>query len=361
VRQAFLGLLVGLSLLAGCATPAAGTIPEPVEGSATPATSVPVEGPAADPRSITGPSTAVLAHREVDVIETGEQQHLPATVVSRPRSGDREVTVTDTSRIVAFDLAGSIAATVWALGLGDHLVARDISTSFPGAEDLPLVTSEGHAINAEAVMAQRPTVILTDGSMGPRDVVEQLADTGVPVIFVSNRASFAGAADLAREVGAALGLPQTGEALAQRTTTEVDQAVAAAGALNPGGDPLRMVFLYIRGNSGIYYLFGEDSGASELIRAIGGKDVAGELGWTEMQPLTDEAMVAAAPDLILVMTHGLESAGGVDALLADKPAIALTLAGQRRRLVDMADADILSFGPRSAGVVTALADAVYRG
>lgn len=354
MRRRIFGLVAALALLAGCTQ----TIPEPVEGSSPAATRASAP---ADPRSITGPSTAALEHRDVTVIDSAEQQRLPATVASHHRGGDREVTVTDTSRIVAFDLAGSIAATVWALGLGDNLVARDISTSFPGAEELPLITSEGHAVNAEAVMAQRPTVILTDGSMGPRDVVEQLADTGVPVIFVSNEPSFDGAAELAREVGAALGLPETGEALAQRTTAEVEQAVTEARALAPAAEPLRMVFLYIRGNSGIYYLFGEDSGASELIRAVGGTDVAGELGWTEMQPLTDEAMVAAAPDLILVMTHGLESAGGVDGLLADKPAIALTPAGERRRLVDMADADILSFGPRSAGVVTALARAIYLG
>ena len=353
MKRRLIGLVAALALLAGCA---GGPIPEPVEGSPAASGTAP-----ADPRSITGPSTAALEHREITVIDSTEQQRLPVTVASHHRGGDRDVTVTDTSRIVAFDLAGSIAATVWALGLGGNLVARDISTSFPGTEQLPLITSEGHAVNAEAVMAQRPTVILTDGSMGPRDVVEQLADTGVPVIFVSNEPSFAGAADLAREVGAALGLPETGEALAQRTATEVEQAVASAQALKPAGEPLRMVFLYIRGNSGIYYLFGEESGASELIRAVGGTDVAGELGWTEMQPLTDEAMVAAAPDLILVMTHGLESAGGVDGLLADKPAIALTPAGLRRRLVDMADADILSFGPRSAGVVTALARAIYLG
>lgn len=348
-----IGVVAALALLAGCAG-------SPAPAATQPATPAATSAPA-DPRSITGPSTAALEHREVTVIDSAEQQRLPATVASHHRGGDRQVTVTDTSRIVAFDLAGSIAATVWALGLGENLVARDVSTSFPGAEDLPLITSEGHAVNAEAVMAQRPTVILTDGSMGPRDVVEQLADTGVPVIFVSNKASFAGAAELAREVGAALGLPETGEALAQRTTAEVEQAVAEAQALAPASEPLRMVFLYIRGNSGVYYLFGEDSGASELIRAVGGKDVAAELGWTQLQPLTDEAMVAAAPDLILVMTHGLESAGGVDGLLADKPAIALTPAGERRRLVDMADADLLSFGPRSAGVVTALARAVYLG
>jgi hypothetical protein len=87
--------------------------------------------------------------------------------------------------------------------------------------------------------------------------------------------------------------------------------------------------------------------------------VAGEIGWVGMRPMTDEALIAANPDLILVMTKGIESAGGVDGLLENKQAIALTAAGQHRRFVDMADGDILSFGPRSAGVLDALARAIY--
>jgi iron complex transport system substrate-binding protein len=78
-----------------------------------------------------------------------------------------------------------------------------------------------------------------------------------------------------------------------------------------------------------------------------------------MQPMTDEAIIAANPDLILVMTDGIASAGGIDGLLAAKPAIALTAAGQNQRFVDMADGDILSFGPRTAAVLDALARAVY--
>ncbi|MBM6672232.1 ABC transporter substrate-binding protein, partial [Phocaeicola coprophilus] len=83
--------------------------------------------------------------------------------------------------------------------------------------------------------------------------------------------------------------------------------------------PLRMLFLYLRGNSGIYYLFGEGSGADVLIDSLGGVDVAKEIGLDGERPMTDEAMVAADPDLILVMTDGLASVGGVDALLESKP------------------------------------------
>ncbi len=317
--------------------------------------------PSTAPKQIEGPSTASLTDRHIEPVESDEKQALPATVTSHVRSGDVKVTVKDTSRIVAFDMSGSIAATLWGLGLGDRLVARDVSTDFPGADDLPLITSEGHAVNAEAVMAQKPTVIITDGSMGPRDVVEQLADTGVPVIFVENDPSFTGAATLAREVGAAVGLPRTGDLLAQRLEGDIADAKAEVARFVPEqkADRLRMVFLYLRGNSGVYYLFADDSGVGDLIGALGGIDVAAELGWNAMQPLTDEAMVKAKPDLILVMSHGIESTGGVDGLLAEKPAIALTPAGQRKRFVDMADGDILSFGPRTAGVIEALARAVY--
>ncbi len=71
------------------------------------------------------------------------------------------------------------------------------------------------------------------------------------------------------------------------------------------------------------------------------------------------AIVAMDPDVILVMTDGLASVGGVDGLLKSKPAIALTSAGQHKRIVDMADGDILSFGPRSAAILDALARAIY--
>lgn len=314
----------------------------------------------ADPRALAGPGTAVLAEHGIERLADPQPAQLPVHVTSHFRGGDRNVEVRDISRVVAFDLSGSIAATVWGLGLGDRLVARDVSTNFPGTQNLPLVTEEGHAVNAEAVLAANPTVIITDGSLGPRDVVEQLADTGVPVIFVKNSPSYSGAVQLAKDVARALGVNKDGDRLAKRISTEVAQVKAQISRLTPGpAHRLRMVFLYLRANSGVYYLLGSDSGADEVISALGGLDVAAELGWSQMQPLTDEAVVAAKPDLILVMTHGLASAGGVDGLLATKPALALTPAGERKRFIDMADGEVLSFGPRSAKVLSALASAVY--
>lgn len=359
-RRAFavLGAAIVVAL-AGCAAPA------PVDADPTP-TVVDTRPLAqldlvADPRAHVGESTATLAADAIEPVDDDPVQELPATVSSRDPGGDVEVTVDDTSRVIGLDMAGSIAATIWGLGLGETLVGRDISTTFPGAADLPVVTSSGHAIDAESILAQRPTLLVTDGTIGPRDVLTQLREAGVTVVFVDNDPSFAGAAQLARDVAAALGVAPTGELLAERITADVDAKIAEIAAIAPtaADDRVRVIFLYLRGGSGIYYLFGEESGATDLIEGLGAIDVAGEIGWTGMQPMTDEAIIAADPDLILVMTHGIESAGGVDGLLAAKPAIALTAAGQNKRFVDMADGDILSFGPRSADVLDALARAIY--
>ena len=314
-----------------------------------------------DPRSFEGPSTALLADSSIEPVADDPAQTLPATVTSRDLAGDTEVTVTSTDRILGLDISGSIAATIFGLGLGGNVVGRDISTTFPEAAELPLITSGGHAVNSEAVLALRPTVLITDGTIGPTDVILQLREAGIAVVFVDTEPSLDGASELARQVSAALGAPDTGELLANDLQQKIADKITEIAGIAPTdpADKLRVMFLYLRGGAGIYYLFGEESGADELITALGAVDVAGEIGWSGMKPMTDEALVAGNPDLILVMTDGIESAGGVDGLLETKPAIALTLAGQHRRFVDMADGEILSFGPRTPEVLDALARAVY--
>ena len=314
-----------------------------------------------DPLDYVGPSTAVLANSPITLAGAPPAQKLPTTVSSHDLDGDTSVKVTSTKRVLGLDISGSIAATIYGLGFGDRVVGRDIATTFAEAVDLPVVTSGASSVNNEAIIALRPDLVITDGTIGPIDVLLQLRDAGITVVFVETDPSLDGVGELARQVGAALGAAPAGDALAERLKADIRAKAAEIAAIAPA-DPtkkLRMLFLYLRGTSGIYYMFGEESGADILIESLGGIDVAGEIGWMGMKPMTDEALVAADPDLILVMTDGLASVGGVDGLLESKPAIALTRAGQHKRFVDMADGEILSFGPRTADVLDALARAIY--
>ena len=315
-----------------------------------------------NPRDWVGPSTAQLtSHRVTPITDTPAVPVLPVRVTSDDLAGPRQVTVSNADRIIAVDMSGALAQTVWGLGLGDRLVGRDISTTFPGTEDLPIVTGTGHAISPEAVLGLRPDIIITDGTVGPIDVMLQLRLAGVTVIFIQVPPGMNQAPGQAIRVAEVFGLEAEGKALAERIQSDIDEVVATIRANAPANreDKLRIMFLYLRGSSGIYYLFGNESGAGELIEALGGIDVAGEIGWAGLRPVTDEALIAANPDLIMVMTGGLTSVGGVDELVRTKPAIGLTKAGQQRRFVDMADSEVLGFGPRTPEVIDALARAIY--
>ncbi|WP_440707873.1 heme/hemin ABC transporter substrate-binding protein [Herbiconiux sp. YIM B11900] len=314
----------------------------------------------ADPKTHVGESTACMEDDGIEPVtaDAAALQVLPATVTDNQGT---EVTVTDTSRILALDIYGSLAATVFGLGLGDSVVGRDTSTSFDGAADLPLVTQNGHELNGEAILELNPSVIITDSSIGPWDVVLQMREAGIPVIVTTPDRNLDNVGDIVTMVAQGLGVPDAGTALTERVNAEIAEEVRQIAAVTPAdpADRPRILFLYVRGNAGVYYIFGEESGADTLIQALGGVDVAGEIGWKGMRPMTAEALVKAQPDILLMMTKGLESVGGVDGLLERIPAVAETPAGQNRRIVDMSDYQIMSFGPRTAGVLDALARAIY--
>lgn len=314
--------------------------------------------PVDDPRGWVGEQTAVSTSAPVDPVAVDPAPDLPVTLTDAQGT---EVTVTDTSRVLALDLYGSTSRIVFELGLGGSVVGRDSSSDFPEIAALPVVTQNGHDLNGEAILELAPTLIITDTTLGPWDTVLQMRDAGIPVVVVDAHRDLDTVDDLIAAVAAAVGLPEEGAALAARTAAEIDAVTAQIDRLAPQdpADRLRVVFLYLRGQAGVYYLFGEGSGADSLIDALGAVDVAAEIGWQGMRPLTDEGLVAAQPDLVLVMTKGLESVGGVDGLLEQLPAIAETPAGAHRRIVDMADTQVLSFGPTSAQTLDALARAFY--
>lgn len=317
--------------------------------------------PLDDPTSWEGPSTALVGGPSFELDAEPIEPVLPVTVESKDRAGAQEITVTDASRILAISLTGTLAELVDVYGLGDQLVGRDVSTQIEGLEDLPVVTKEGHSIDAESVLALNPSVILTDGTIGPVDVLLQLRDAGIPVVMVTRPVDAESTYQTARDVAEALGIDPLAEALVPQLQEAIAEKEAEIARLVPADEAVRprVAFLYIRGTAGIYYLFGEGSGIDSLIRSIGAIDVASESGWKGEKPMTDEALVAINPDIIVVMTDGLESAGGVDGLIEAQPSISLTTAGEHRRIIDVDDTVLFAGGTRIPDVLDGLARAVY--
>jgi iron complex transport system substrate-binding protein len=295
-----------------------------------------------------GTATTSDAADEVPVVPlaTTSAATLPVTVTD---ASGVEVTVTDTSRIVP--LVGSVAEIVFSLGLGDQVVGRDVAATFALAEDLPVVT-QGHEIDVESVLSLRPTVVLADTWVGPPEAIDQLRATGVPVVLVDEAWTLDDVAPRIEAIATALGVPDDGEALIARTDAEIERAATAARL----DTEVSVAFLYLRGTAGVYLLGGPGSGADALIQALGAVDAGTAIGLERAYtPLTSEALIDAAPDVLLVMDGGLRSVGGVEGLL-EMPGIAQTPAARDGRVVAADDDLLLSFGPRTGAVLELLAD-----
>ena len=345
---------VAFSLTACGSVTALGADPELVSGIPLASEVTAIE----DPRAYQGELSLQIVDDPVDPVSDEPVPQLPAVVTDNQGT---VVEVADVSRILPLDIYGTLSRIVFELGLGENVIGRDVSSSFPEIADRPLVTTDGHQLSAEAILALDPSVIITDTSLGPWDVILQLRDAGVPVVVVDSHRSPENVEELTEAVGAALGVPDLGRELGDRTRARVLEAQESIATVAPDSEMqrLRTVFLYARGSAGVYYMFGQDSGADSLITAAGGYDVSSEVGWKGAKPANDEGLIAAQPDVILMMNKGLESVGGVDGLLEKFPAMAQTPAGANRRVISVNDDLALSFGTRTPAVLNALAVALY--
>lgn len=277
----------------------------------------------------------------------------PALPVTVDSADGRRVTVTDAGRILP--LWGNLSEIVFALGLGDRVVGRDVAATFPGTEDLPIVT-RGHDVSVEPVLSLAPTVVLAQTDTGPPEALDQIRAAGVPVVVFDVPAGMADIDPRIRAVAAALGVPDAGQALVDRTDA---QLAGVQAAIPHDVDRPRVAFLYVRGSAGVYLLAGPGSGVDSLIEAAGGEDAGTTIGLERpFTPLTSEALVRAEPDVLLLTTTGLDSVGGVDGLVA-MPGIAQTPAAAARRVVTMEDGLLFSFGSRTPEALAELVAALH--
>ena len=184
----------------------------------------------------------------------------------------------------------------------------------------------------------------------PPAVIEQLRSAGVTVVLLKHPSTLEAIPQKVRDVAGALGIAERGDILAKKTQTEIDAAktLAKIATSKP-----TVMFLYLRG-SATQIVSGKGYSAESLITNANGVDAGAASGITNTAPLTAEALVAAQPQVLLLLDAGLQSVGGVDGLLKI-PGIAQTPAGKEKRVISLDDQYLLGFGPRSG---QALADLV---
>lgn len=240
----------------------------------------------------------------------------------------------NSARVIS--VGGSATETLYALGVGDKVIATDVSSVYPPeAQKLPKV-GYLRRLNAEGLIALKPSLIVTNEKAEPKTAIAQLRSAGIPVLVLPDDNSFAQAKTNITSLGRAFGRNSN----ALQMNRNIDRKLAEAVSLQKGKTPPKVAFIYAR--EGTMNLAGSGTAAEAVILLGGGVNaVQGTQGY---KPVTAEALVAANPDVILLMTRGLAGAGGVEAILKT-PGVAQTNAGKNRRIVAMDDA-LFAFGPR---------------
>ena len=251
--------------------------------------------------------------------------------------------VTKVRRVVA--LANGSAEIVASLGYQANLVGRDIASTMPELAKIPIDT-DAHQISVERVLSQHPDLVLIDSTSSPASAISQLKQSGISVAMIPSPFTVTGVLEKEKAVALSLGVPKAAAILAKSLT---DMTFPKSTT--------RVAFLYLRGTASIYLIGGKGSGADSLFQTIGVQDVGAQVLKTPFTALSAEALIQMQPDVIVLMTKGLTSVGGV-AGLVQLPGIAQTPAGKNKRVVTVDDSLLLSFGPRTAPLLPLLRTAI---
>ncbi|MBW7920828.1 MAG: ABC transporter substrate-binding protein [Rubellimicrobium sp.] len=251
-------------------------------------------------------------------------------------------------------LGGTLAEIIAALGAEDQLVGRDATSSWP--ESLLALPDVGYlrAVSAEGVLSLEPELIIADPGAGPEAAVDVLRASGVPYVTVPYERSAEGVIDKITATAAALHREAEGAALAARVRSQIDEAAARAAAIPE--DARRGVLFVMSLQGGAVMVGGGGTTPDSLITMAGARNVAAAIDGYKV--MTDEAIIAAAPDVILMTDGGMDAAMSAAAIRAH-PALGHTPAAERGDIVMIDGLMVLGFGPRVGDAVLFLNDAFY--
>ncbi|WP_376742541.1 heme/hemin ABC transporter substrate-binding protein [Paradevosia shaoguanensis] len=256
----------------------------------------------------------------------------------------------DTSRLVA--VGGSLTEIIFALGEEDRLVGRDSTAVYP--EEALKLPDVGYmrALSPEGVLSVNPSALLVLEGSGPKEALDVLSKASIPYETVPEGFTHEGILAKIKAVGQALGVEDKAKQLAET----VDKDLKDAEELTRDVSQRQKVLFILSMQDGKVQASGTGSAANGIIALAGAENAITD--YQGYKALTDEAIINAKPDVILMMDRGGELAVS-DETLFSHPALSLTPAGQNKRIVRIDGAYLLGFGPRTASAIRDLAKAIY--
>ncbi len=270
---------------------------------------------------------------------------LLAWAAAAPAMGSTAAHAQKRPRLVT--VGGALTECVYALGAEAQLVGTDTTSLYPLAAQSTAKVGYMRTLSAEGLLALRPDAVIATTEAGPPVVLDQLRSAGVKVELIDADHSWAEVQRKLQAVGRGAGREaqaRTLQATLDADWARVQQQVAAFKGRKPR-------VLFILSHSASVQVAGEKTAADAMLRLAGAQNVMGS--FNGYRPMTAEAMAAAAPDLILTTTQGIEAQGGLDKFWS-RPELALTPAFKTKALLHLDALELLGFGPRLPATVLSL-------
>ncbi len=248
--------------------------------------------------------------------------------------------------------AGSaITETVCALGDCDNIVASDRTSLYPAQiQQLPSIGYRS-GINAEGILSLKPTLIIAEKEYVEEGVLQQLKSSNVKLVIIDKRVTFDDVKKAILQIGQALGKDADAKKLVAKNEAELAEA---KGWLKRATTSPRALCVYNRGTSTMSIAGDETFG--EILKYTGATNaVAGVTGY---KPLNTEALIAADPEYLIMLSSGFESLGGMDGVLK-VAGVAQTTAGKKKQIVVIDALRLTNFGPRFGETVKELVQQLH--
>jgi iron complex transport system substrate-binding protein len=240
---------------------------------------------------------------------------------------------------------------LYAIGAESILVARDLTSIYPPAiRSLPTVGYH-RALSAEGIIAARPTLLLTDGNVGPEPVLEQVRKVGIPVLVLGAGGTVDSAQQLLAALGARFHRERAADSVLQQWKAGMAEVRADSARLNQLPRPRVLVMHFGQLVNG-YLAVNRGGPADQMITWAGGANAIDSVGG--MTRLTPELIAKAAPDVIVATDVGFDRVGNA-ASFAALPGVALTPAAKAGRIYRIDETELIYFGPRTPATVRKLA------
>ena len=251
-------------------------------------------------------------------------------------------------------VAKQLTELIYALGAGNQLVGVDLSSTYPPAtQQLPKVGYH-RLLNAEGIIALKPTVVYHDGNVAPEAVMEQLKKVGVPIKVFPDAHTIPETKALFDSLAAQFGAQKQADSL--KAKLDADLATAAEVVKQYKTTP-KVAIIHFGRVINNYLVIGQAGTASYMLDMAGGKNVMDTL--KGMKPLSPEIISKAQPDVILVTDFGYDRIGNADKLAA-LPGIALTPAGKTKKIYRIEEHDLIYLGPRTGQNILMLMKLIHQ-